>query len=199
MGNLAWVFKMVLRDFRKNFSRLLLFVSSMVIGIAALVGISSFGDNLKNDIEKQSKELVGADLVLDNSKPLGSQPIDSIAIAQADEINFASMVAFPASDESRLTQVRVLEGNFPFYGKLETIPAEAEATFRAGGRKALVEKTLMAQFNASVGDSIKVGNVTFLIEGELQKVPGQTGITATVAAEVCTRPCVSVCGTRCTR
>ncbi|MCH7406489.1 ABC transporter permease [Belliella aquatica] len=184
MGNLAWVFKMALRDFRKNFSRLLLFVSSMVIGIAALVGISSFGDNLKSDIENQSKELVGADLVLDNSKPLGSQPIDSIAIAQADEINFASMVAFPATDESRLTQVRVLEGNFPFYGKLETIPAEAEATFRAGGRKALVEKILMAQFNAVIGDSIKVGNVTFVIEGELQKVPGQTGITATVAPAV---------------
>lgn len=184
MGNLAWVFKMAFRDFRKNFSRLLLFVSSMVIGIAALVGISSFGDNLKNDIEKQSKELVGADLVLNNNKPLGIQPVDSIAAAQADEVNFASMVAFPATDESRLTQVRMLEGNFPFYGKLETIPAEAEATFRAGGQKALVEKTLMAQFNAAVGDSIKVGNVTFVIEGELQKVPGQTGITATVAPAV---------------
>ena len=184
MGNLAWVLKMAIRDFRKNFSRLLLFVSSMVIGIAALVGISSFGDNLKNDIENQSKELVGADLVLDNSKPLGSQPTDSIAMAQADEINFASMVAFPSSGESRLTQVRVLEGDFPFYGKLETVPVEAESTFRAGGRKALVEKILMAQFNAVVGDSIKVGDVTFVIEGELQKVPGQTGIAATVAPAV---------------
>ncbi|MFD2033278.1 ABC transporter permease [Belliella marina] len=184
MGNLAWILKMAIRDFRKNFSRLLLFVSSMVIGIAALVGISSFGDNLKNDIENQSKELVGADLVLENSKPLGVQPTDSIAIAQADEINFASMVAFPASSESRLTQVRTLEGNFPFYGKLETVPVEAEETFRAGGRKALVEKILMAQFNAVVGDSIKVGEVTFVIEGELQKVPGQTGITATVAPAV---------------
>ncbi|WP_416171367.1 ABC transporter permease [Algoriphagus boritolerans] len=42
----------------------------------------------------------------------------------------------------------------------------------------------MAQFNAQVGDSIKVGAVTFQIVGELQKVPGQTGITATVAPAV---------------
>jgi putative ABC transport system permease protein len=77
-----------------------------------------------------------------------------------------------------------LEGDFPFYGKLETIPVTAEATFRDGGRKALVEKLLMAQFNAEVGDSIKVGNLTFVIEGELQKVPGQTGIAATVAPAV---------------
>ncbi|OYX11260.1 MAG: ABC transporter permease, partial [Algoriphagus sp. 32-45-6] len=100
------------------------------------------------------------------------------------EVNFASMVAFPKTDASRLTQVRALEGDFPFYGKLETIPAEGDADFRSGGKKALVEKTLMAQFDAQVGDSIKVGAVMFRIVGELQKVPGQTGITATVAPAV---------------
>ncbi|MCH6236204.1 ABC transporter permease [Cognataquiflexum rubidum] len=184
MSDFSWVLKMAFRDFRKNFSRLLLFVSSMVVGIAALVGISSFGENLKKGIDQQSKELVGADLVLENNKPLGPQPTDSLAIATAEEINFASMVAFPSTGASRLTQVRALEGNFPFYGKLETIPAEAEASFRKGGKRALVEKLLMAQFNAVIGDSIKVGNLSFYIEGELQKVPGQTGITATVAPAV---------------
>lgn len=184
MSDFSWVLKMAFRDFRKNFSRLLLFVSSMVVGIAALVGISSFGENLKKGIDQQSKELVGADLVLENNKPLGIQPTDSLAVAIAEEINFASMVAFPSTGASRLTQVRALEGNFPFYGKLETIPVEAEASFRKGGKRALVEKLLMAQFNAEIGDSIKVGNLSFYIEGELQKVPGQTGITATVAPAV---------------
>jgi putative ABC transport system permease protein len=184
MSDFRWVIQMAFRDFRKNFSRLLLFVSSMVIGIAALVAISSFGENLKNDINQQSKELVGADLVLRNNQPLGDQPTDSLAIGISEEINFASMVAFPATGESRLTQVRALEGEYPFYGELETVPAEASANFRAGGRKALVEKLLMAQFNAEVGDSIKVGEVSFEIVGELQKVPGQTGITATVAPAV---------------
>ena len=66
MSDFSWVLKMAFRDFRKNFSRLLLFVSSMVVGIAALVGISSFGENLKKGIDQQSKELVGADLVLEN-------------------------------------------------------------------------------------------------------------------------------------
>lgn len=184
MADFSWILKMAFRDFRKNFSRLLLFVSSMVVGIAALVGISSFGENLKKDIDKQSKELVGADLVLSKSSPIGVQGPDTLALNIANEINFASMVAFPESGESRLTQVRALEGDFPFYGTLETVPLEAERTFREGGRKALVEKILMAQFNAVVGDSIKVGELTFVIAGELDKVPGQTGITATVAPAV---------------
>lgn len=184
MADFSWILTMAIRDIRKNFSRLLLFVSSMVVGIAALVAISSFGENLKKDIDQQSKELLGADLVLEKNQPLGEQPTDTLAIQTAEEVNFASMVAFPETGASRLTQVRALEGGFPFYGKLETIPENAEATFRDGGRKALVEKLLMAQFNAEVGDSIKVGNLTFVIEGELQKVPGQTGIAATVAPAV---------------
>lgn len=184
MADFSWILTMAIRDIRKNFSRLLLFVSSMVVGIAALVAISSFGENLKKDIDQQSKELLGADLVLEKNQPLGEQPIDTLAIQIAEEVNFASMVAFPETGASRLTQVRALEGDFPFYGKLETIPETAEATFREGGRKAIVEKLLMAQFNAEVGDSIKVGNLTFVIEGELQKVPGQTGIAATVAPAV---------------
>lgn len=184
MPDFAWILKMALRDFRKNLSRLLLFVSSIVVGIAALVAISSFGENLTQDIDNQAKELLGADLVLENNKPIGDQAVDSLATAMAAEVNFASMVAFPSTGASRLTQVRALEGQFPFYGKLETIPADGESDFRQGGRKALVEKSLMAQFNAQVGDSIKVGAVTFQIAGELQKVPGQTGITATVAPAV---------------
>jgi putative ABC transport system permease protein len=184
MPDFAWIFKMAGRDFRKNLSRLLLFVSSIVVGIAALVAISSFGENLVRDIDDQAKELLGADLVLENNKPLGKQAIDSLALEIASEVNFASMVAFPKKDASRLTQVRALEGNFPFYGKLETLPIEGEADFRSGGKKALVEKALLTQFDAQVGDSIKIGKVLFEIVGELQKVPGQTGITASVAPAV---------------
>lgn len=184
MADFSWILTMAMRDIRKNFSRLLLFVSSMVVGIAALVAISSFGENLKKDIDQQSKELLGADLVLRRNQALEEQPTDTLAIQVSEEINFASMVAFPETGASRLTQVRALEGDFPFYGKLETIPKSAEATFREGGRKALVEKLLMAQFDAKVGDSIKVGNLSFVIEGELQKVPGQTGIAAAVAPAV---------------
>ena len=184
MPDFGWIIKMAFRDFRKNISRLLLFVSSIVVGIAALVAISSFGENLTADIDNQAKELLGADLVLENNKPVGDQAIDSLATQMASEVNFASMVAYPKTGASRLTQVRALEGAFPFYGFFETIPASGDADFRSGGKKALVEKTLMAQFNAEVGDQIKVGEVVFEVVGELQKVPGQTGITASVAPAV---------------
>ena len=45
-----WIWKMAWRDSRGSRKRLLLFLSSMVIGVAALVAINSFGENLERAV-----------------------------------------------------------------------------------------------------------------------------------------------------
>ncbi|MEL6923526.1 MAG: hypothetical protein AAFO94_05710, partial [Bacteroidota bacterium] len=60
---------MAWRDSRRNRSRLLLFISSIVLGIAALVAINSFGENLQKDINGEAKTLLGADLVIEGTHP----------------------------------------------------------------------------------------------------------------------------------
>jgi putative ABC transport system permease protein len=176
----AWLFKMAWRDSRKNRSRLFLFISSIILGIAALVAVYSFRDNLTRDIDEQAKILAGADLTLESRKPVDQKMIDSMGVDQSAERNFASMLYFVKTEASRLVQVRALQGNYPYYGNIETTPAQAGKDFKTG-RNALVDKTLMLQFNANVGDSIKVGALNFKIEGILDKAPNQTGIAASVA------------------
>src|SRR5690606_23532417 len=56
-------------------------------------------------------------------------------------------------------------------------------TFR-NNRQALVDKTLMLQFGAEVGDSVKVGEVMFEIAGRLEQAPGQSGLSTTIAPAV---------------
>lgn len=186
--NASWLFRMAWRDSRRNRSRLFLFISSIILGIAALVAIYSFGDNLKKDIDNQAAGLIGADLVISTNKPVTPEIekfLDSVGRGsmRSQQRSFVSMVLFPASGESKLVQVRALEGNFPYYGEIETTPAAAGKGFR-NGRSALVDKTVMLQFNAKAGDSIKVGEVTFEIAGILNKAPGQTGISSSVAPVV---------------
>ena len=110
--------------------------------------------------------------------------LDTLGDSKAQERSFASMLYFVKNQHSRLVQIRALQGDYPFYGEIETTPATAGKSFRQGQRTALVDKTLMLQFNAKVGDSIKVGALTFKIEGALDKAPGQTGISSTVAPMV---------------
>src|SRR5690554_6780660 len=184
-----WILKMALRDSRKNKSRLLLFISSIVLGIASMVAISSFSDNLKKDIDLQAAELIGADLVVDSRKELSEEAqhlvdsIKSISSAFAEEKSFASMALFEKNGGSRLVEIRALGGNFPFYGKLETLPESAESSFRTG-KSALVDKTLMLQFNAEVGDQVVIGTQKFTIAGTLTNAPGQSGISSSVAPAI---------------
>jgi len=184
--NISWLFKMAWRDARRNKSRLFLFVSSIILGIAALVAVYSFRDNMQRDIDNQAKMLTGADLIIQARKPVSAKTqvvLDTLGNEKASERSFASMIYFLKNEGSRLVQVRALEGNYPFYGNIETTPVNAARTFQQE-RKALVDKTVMLQFNAKPGDSIKIGSLNFLIAGILDKAPGQTGISATVAPVV---------------
>ncbi len=181
--NFPWLFKMAWRDSRRNRSRLFLFISSIILGIAALVAIYSFGDNLRQNIDDQAATLIGADLVLSTNKPVEppiQKLIDSLGDEKSQERSFVSMVLFTKSNGTRLVQVKALQGSFPYYGSLETTPEAAGKAFR-DGKTALVDKTLVLQFNAHVGDSVKVGQVTFKIAGILNKAPGQTGVSSSVA------------------
>lgn len=184
--NYPWLLTMAWRDSRRNRSRLLLFMSSIVLGIAALVAINSFGDNMQRDIDAEAKKLLGADLVVESRFPFSDEVkhlLDSLTEQQSEEVSFASMILFPKNDGSRLVQVRALEGDFPYYGAIETTPPPAGENFQQQ-QTALADNTLMLQFDANVGDSIKVGQITFPLSGSISKVPGQPGITATVAPPV---------------
>jgi putative ABC transport system permease protein len=186
MNKFNWLLKMAWRDSRRNTSRLLLFMSSIVLGIAALVAINSFGDNLSAQIDDEAKELLGADLEVSSRTPIPDEVrerFDSLGFTLSEEMSFASMVYFPKNGGTRLINVRAVEGNFPFYGEFRTEPPLGETPFTEA-QKALVDQTLLLQFNAQPGDSVKVGDLVFSIEGSVLEVPGQSAITTTVAPPV---------------
>jgi len=173
---------MAWRDSRRNRGRLFLFVSSIILGIAALVAISSFGENLQTDINKEAKKLLGADLVVESNFPMPdsiNEKIKYIEEERSDIVSFASMVYLPKTDDTRMVQVNALKGNYPYYGEFATEPSNANQTFKQG-QKALLERTLMVQFGLEKGDSIKIGKVTFEIEGLLKTAPGRSGFAGAV-------------------
>lgn len=183
---LLWSLQMAWRDSRKNRGRLMLFMSSIVLGIAALVAINSFGDNLRTQVNDEAKSLLAADLKIDSRQPIPTEIIsliDSLHFSVVQETSFGSMVVFEKSGNTRLVNVRAVSTGFPIFGKLVTMPLSA-ATDLHKGNKALVDKTIMLQFGAKDGDIIRIGNSQFIIEGTVMKVPGQAGIVGSVAPPI---------------
>ncbi|MCM4168234.1 hypothetical protein DHD08_11140 [Arenibacter sp. H213] len=177
---------MAWRDGKASARKLVLFMASIVIGIAAVVSIQSFGDNLKKNISVQSKSLMGADFIIDSKRPANKRVIeimDSLGGAQAKEINFPSMATFVAKGSSKLVQIRGIEGGFPFYGEIDTDPKEAAIQYQENGA-ALVDATVMLQLGVVPGDSIKVGEVTLPIAGAINSIPGSSSVFSSIAPAV---------------
>ncbi|MBT8261588.1 MAG: ABC transporter permease [Bacteroidia bacterium] len=176
---------MAWRDAKASRVRLFLFVASIILGIAAVVSIQLFSQNLKDNIQRQSKALMGADFIIDSRQVPNERAqaiIDSLE-PDAKEVNFVSMIAFPKNGGTKLVRVRGLEGAFPFYGTIDTQPESAAANYQESGG-ALVDATLMLQFDVSPGDSIKIGEITLPISGSLKAIPGSTAISTSVAPPV---------------
>lgn len=177
---LAW------RDAKPQWKSLLLYTSSVVAGVAALVAILSFRNDVFLTVDDQARELLGADIELRSTQPFHQEAIafiDSVGGSDARAVEFNSMVFFGSSGVSRLAQVRALDGPFPLYGSILTVPQEAAVNYQQN-RQALVEQGAMQQFGLTTGDSIRVGTIHFKIAGELVSVPGEAAAFSLIGPRV---------------
>src|SRR6185436_10260685 len=93
---LAW------RESRTARRRLLLYMSSISFGVAALVAIDSFSANVTQSVHDQSRALMGGDASITSRQPF-TRPVDSTldvmsrrgAMLVARQTNFPSMVVNP--------------------------------------------------------------------------------------------------------
>jgi len=184
--NWSLIVKTAIRDSRKDRSKLLLFMSSIILGVAALVAINSFNDNLVEDIEYRSKSLLGADMTVGGNRPIPDSlniALDSLNAEKSSEVELFSMSFLPSVTQSQFVRIKALTGDFPYYGNLVTEPASAAATYKSG-EYALVDDGMMLQYGLEVGDSIKLGTITFPIHGRLMTAFGSVDVGTSFAPPV---------------
>ena len=174
-----FVFAMAWRETRAARRRLLLFASSISIGVAALVAISSFTANLQTAVRREARSLLGADLALASSRAFSPKVegiLDSVqrtGILVARRTTFSSMAYVPRiEDRSRLADVRAVGPGFPFYGDVVTSPADRWQLLDTG-RVAIVDTSLLVGLGAQIGDSLVLGDRRFMIAATVADVPGR--------------------------
>ncbi|HSD27058.1 MAG TPA: FtsX-like permease family protein [Vicinamibacteria bacterium] len=175
---LAW------RESRASRRRGLLIVVAVAIGVAALVAINSFTDNLRGAIGKEARALLGADLALSTAGPFSPAAealLEAVRTATnppadvARVVNFGAMALKTGGDTTRLAQVLAVDPGYPFYGTIETAPAgEWKHLAETGG--AVADASLLVALGASVGDEIALGEARFVVRATVENVPGDVGV-----------------------
>ena len=180
---LAW------RESRTARRRLLLYMSSISLGVGALVAIDSFASNTQRSVREQARALLGGDIAL-SSRTSYTEPVlaalDSLrteGVGVTDVTSFASMALAPRSGLTRLVQIQAVTPGYPFYGEIITKPAGAWAHLQ-DGRVALVDPSLLIALNARIGDTLALGFARFTIAGTLVSVPGDVGVSTTIGPRI---------------
>lgn len=183
------LFALAWRESRTARRRLLLYMSSISLGVAALVAIDSFASNTQRSVREQARALLGGDIALSTrsayTKPV-LQALDSLraeGVGVADVTSFASMAIVQRTGLTRLAQIEAVTPGYPFYGEIITSPAGQWAQLHKG-RNALVDPSLLVALNAQVGDTLSLGLARFAIAGTLVSVPGDVGVSTTIGPRV---------------
>ncbi len=178
------------RESRSARRRLLLYMSAISLGAAALVAIDSFAGNVNRSVRDQSRALLGGDISFRSRKPFTPAQtaiLDSVASASsatyARVVTFPSMALLPRTGRTRLSQIRAVSDNYPFYGEITTTPAGQWKELRTG-QNALVDPALLATLAARVGDTLNLGYARFRIIGTLKSVPGTPGVAEIIGPRV---------------
>ncbi|MBI3567852.1 MAG: ABC transporter permease [Gemmatimonadetes bacterium] len=183
IARLAW------RESRTARRRLLLYMSSISLGVAALVAIDSFANNVQTSIREQSRSILGGDVMFSSNAKFPApldQALDSIAALGnpvARVVTFGSMALVPRSGGTRLVQVKGISANWPLYGDIVTEP-EGVWTLLDKGAFAVVDPGLLISLDARVGDTLSIGYAKFRILGTITSVPGDPGVAAAIGPRV---------------
>lgn len=180
--SLAW------RESRSTRRRLLLYMSSISLGVAALVAIDSFAANINRSVRAQSRALVGGDVSFSArqgwSKGVNAL-LDSLAgtgVTFARQTTFASMATAPLGN-TRLAQVRGVTAAYPLYGEVTTAPAGRWGVLQERP-VALVDPAILIALDVAVGDTLQLGYAKFEIAASLVSVPGDPGMAAAIGPRI---------------
>jgi putative ABC transport system permease protein len=180
---MTFVLRMAWREFRASWTRLLFFFLCVAIGVAAIVALRSVIQEVRQTLTREARDLVGADLVVQSSRPwpedvstrLATYLSEAKVLARMEVVETATMAATDA--QAKLVEVRGVEDGFPYYGTLELESGRLWSAQLLRGHGVVVQPELLVQLGAEVGDTLTLAGQPFTIRDVVtrDRVQGRGG------------------------
>ena len=180
----AFPLRMARRQWRATLRRLGVYMTSITVGVAALVALHSFRDDVVRSIQAENRTLLGGDVRIGANRPLPDSVmtiVDSLVANGAEAARVTGLLSMALAEENgrtRLVQLRGVEPGFPYHGRVTTDPPGLWGALARGA--VLVDPALMAQMNIGAGDVLRLGSADFAVAGTVAGLPTDVGLqTAT--------------------
>jgi len=173
---MGFALRLAYRESRHGLRRVGVYMASISLGVAALVSIHSFRDDVARSVQEEADVLMGANARLQADQPLGPDVdavLDSLqgaGVGVARVTTATSMILAPATGQVRLLQVRAIGEGYPYYGDVTTNPPGRWGAHLEPAR-VLVDPAVLIQLGVAVGDTLVVGRERLEIAGTVDDLP----------------------------
>lgn len=171
--HLAW--RLLARDYRAG--ELALIAAAIAIAVASVTTVGFFTSRVQRALDQQANRLLGADLVIADSRPLAPElriGAASRGLSVIDVLRFPSMAM--RGDRSTLAEVKVVTPGYPLRGELRITDRLFAPDRRAGAIPApgevWVDERLYTSLELGHGDRITLGNREFRVAAIITHEPG---------------------------
>ncbi|MEK7272762.1 MAG: ABC transporter permease, partial [Nitrospirota bacterium] len=182
---------MAWRETRAAWRHFFYFLTSIAVGVGALVGVSLFSAHLEQAVTKEARGLLGGDLEVRLSRQV-SQPgltvLTSLTDRQIALTHVSELIGMAAhvpgtrspGQSSQIVELKAVDSLYPFYGALRLEPDrplwELLQLQSAGcpGEPcwgAVVQESLLIRMGLTLGQSLTIGQATFRITGIVRTEP----------------------------
>ncbi|MFZ4538279.1 ABC transporter permease [Propionivibrio sp.] len=178
MSYFSFALRMLRRDARAGELRLL--VAALVVAVAALTAVGFFADRVRQALEREANQLLGADLLLtaDHAWPPSMEKdARERGLALVETRTFPSMVTLGQGDglRAQLAEIKAVSTGYPLRGSLRTAPELNAPDSAANGipepGMIWIDERLASALSARVGDAISVGRQSLRVGAVLTLEP----------------------------
>jgi len=175
--NFALAVRLALRELRGGLSGFYIFIACVVIGTAAIAGVSSVSLMMTESIQSEGRTILGADLrfEVDNRDITDAEReyISSLGKVSGG-VNLRTMARTADESDQTLVELRAVDDVYPLFGSLDlssNLTASAALSEKDGIYGAAVAQIFLDRLSLSLGDRIKVGNAEFELRAIINSEP----------------------------
>lgn len=175
LQQLLLINKYALRDFLRSYKKLWVITTTLFISLLLLSLTFSVKQALNDEIQANSKELLGGDIQVNSGiEPLPVNILEELS--SLGEISSAVELATMVSKKGQspvFTEIRAVDGNYPLYGEIETIPEGVGEKLFLSAQKptVLINESIQKLLQVKTGEDVVIMGKSFEVAGIVASVP----------------------------
>lgn len=177
-AKLAW--RIARRELRAGLRGFRVLLLCLILGVAAIAAVTSVRESISTGLAREGAALLGGDAEMAFTYRFATSNERDWMAGQALEVSeiadFRSMLG--RGDERALTQVKAVDAAYPLMGSVglqPEIPLSLALAGRNGIPGVVLDPMLIERLGLSLGDAVKLGDVDFVVMGELTREPDGAG------------------------